>query len=412
MDPQMEPLQCLPQQPLTSPKGERLVLCNADAGYPHSIDSSSSGRGQWYGNIARTDIRTFLWESSEGAIPGIWNWPAVVLKPEEYSLRVGGMSVKRLRRQLEEYWGRGGIPGDGVENDYQDMWVHAQEKRSIHRSYDMAWDSALSKNPRLLHSTIFSRWLGRECALWLGYFIAENHTLGVVHAWFAAFLGVTQESLSEIATFFIDAAMVHDPNNEKFRAAISQLKFRMSFDVCMEHYDKVVDGIPALPLPNTILTNEQGIPVINNSKHEMFPRRIWDICANTVIPATWFCGPPCPLTGSTIVSIVGVKPVSHAWVANEDLCFVLTEANQQLWPIPLPRGVGLEDVRGEMIRLGVRYAWLDVVCLRQQAKPTLAINLAIPITEVVERREKRRLEEWEVDVPTIGAIYSCRGGGN
>ena len=88
--------------------------------------------------------------------------------------------------------------------------------------------------------------------------------------------------------------------------------------------------------------------------------------------------------------------------------------------IPLPKGVRLEDVRGEMIRLGVRYAWLDVLCLRQRAQPTLGIGLAIPVSrevvkgreqhrlkeEVMKKREQRRLEEWKVDVPTICAIYS------
>ena len=92
-----------------------------------------------------------------------------------------------------------------------------------------------------------------------------------------------------------------------------------------------------------------------------------------------------------------------------------------------------------MIRLGVRYAWLDVLCLRQLAQPNLATDLAIPVstevadsyatrlvdripvstkamesiplsTEVVERREQRRLEEWKVDVPIIGAIYSNLDG--
>ena len=271
--------------------------------------------------------------------------------------------------------------------------------------YDLEWCTSMNvpvKAPIKLDRAMFSRWVDRECAQWLGYFIAENHTLGVVHAWFAAFLGVTRKSVVEIANFFRDAAQVQEPQS----STISRLKFRMSFDVCIEGYDKVVDGIPALPLPTTIITNEQGMQVINNNKHDMFPRRIWDICANTIIPATWFYGPPCPLTGSYSVGPVGVKPVSHAWVANKDLTFVLAEANQHLWPIPLPRGVALEDIRGEMIRLGVRYAWLDVLCLRQQAQPTLAQNLTIPVTEVVERREQCRLMEWEMDVPTIGAIYS------
>ena len=127
MDSPIEPLQFLPQQPLTGPSGERLVLCNRDAGYPHTV-SSFSGRGKWYGNIARTDTRTFLQDGNGNhrtVLQWEWLWPAVVLMPEEYSLRVGKMSVTRLRRQLEDYWGQGGIPGDGVENGYQDMWVPA-----------------------------------------------------------------------------------------------------------------------------------------------------------------------------------------------------------------------------------------------------------------------------------------------
>ena len=434
----MEPLQRLPQQPLTGPSGERLVLCSRDAGYPPSTESSSSGRGKWYGsiaptessssgrgkwysNIAHTDTTTFLQDGSDAHMTLAqwrWRWPAVVLMPEEYSLRVGRMSVTTLRRQLEEYWGQGGIPGDGVENGYQDMWVPAWRPREhryqetwvpawvpFHDPYNLGWCTTPRGSSPQLDRAMFSRWVDRECALWLGYFIAENHTLGAVHAWFAAFLGVTRQSLVEIANFFCDAAQVQEPQSK----TISHLKFRMSFDVCMEGYDKVVDGIPALPLPSTIITNEQGTQVINNQNHDMFPRRIWDICANTVIPATWFCGPPCPLTGSNFVGAVGVKPVSHAWAANEDLYFISTEANQHLWPIPLPRGVGLEDVRGEMIRLGIRYAWLDVLCLRQQAQPGLAKNLANPYPateEDMERREQRRFEEWKVDVPTIGAIYS------
>ena len=58
---------------------------------------------------------------------------------------------------------------------------------------------------------------------------------------------------------------------------------------------------------------------------------VWDICANTVIPATWFCGSPCPLTGRQGVGVLGVKPISHAWVADKRRSPVLTEANQQMW---------------------------------------------------------------------------------
>ena len=201
-------------------------------------------------------------------------------------------------------------------------------------------------------------------------------------------------------------ARSQDPTSVGFMESIYRLKFRMSFDVCKEGYNVVVDGIPALPLDTKTTINERGIKVINNSINNMFPRRIWDICANTVIPTSWFWGPPCPLTGRQGVGAVGVMPVSHAWAAPKDRTFIITEANQHMWPVPLPRGVLLEDVRGEMIRLGVRYAWVDVLCLRQEAEPKFATGLIILArSEDIKRREDRRSEEWEIDLPAMGAIY-------
>ena len=403
MCPPKEPLQRLPQQPLIGPKGERLVLCNNDTGYPDHTDPGSPGRGRWFDNIANTDTKTFLQAGNNFVdYPNeflCWVWPAVVLTPEEYKLRVGGMSVTELRRQLEKYWGRGGIPGAAAD-DYQDTWVPAWAPENTDIDpYDLSWvPIVISKKLKLprLDPTIFSRWVNRECAQWLNHFIAKNHTFGVVHAWFSAFLGVIRTSIHGIARL------------SKSDSEFLHLKTRMSFDRCIKDYDEVVDGIPSLPF-NMEIATERGIQVISESISGMYPRRVWDICANTVIPATWFCGPPCSLTRSNLIE-VGVKPISHAWVADEDLTYIKTEANQQMWPIPLPRGVQLEDIRGEMIRLGVRYAWLDVLCLRQQFQPALVKDLAIPVSrEVMKCREDRRLKEWEVDVPTIGAIYSDLG---
>ena len=221
MDSPTEPLQRLTQQPLIGPSGERLVLCNRDAGYPRSTESSFPGRGKWYGNIAHMDTATFLQDGTDAHMTVAfwrWQWPAVVLMPEEYSLRVGKMSVTSLRRQLEEYWGQGGIPGDGVKNGYQDTWVPAWRPRGrfldvwltlstpFHNPYGLLWytPAPIGKRHPQLDRAMFSRWVDRECALWLGYFIAENHTLGAVHAWFAAFLGVTRQSLPEIANFFCE----------------------------------------------------------------------------------------------------------------------------------------------------------------------------------------------------------------
>ena len=405
----MESLQRLPRQPLQRRTGARLVLCNSDAGYAVRAHPTSPGRGRWFGNIARKDTKTFLRDSNNqnrgysSLQRSVWRWPAVVLMPEECMLRVGGMSTTELQSQLEKYWGYGGIPGAAVEDTYHDMWVPAWASDNCQYNdddpYNLAW---IRSEAARLDPEIFSRWVNRECVKWLNYFISKNYTFGVVHAWFAAFLGVTRESLDDIATWFTNKARGQD-----LKAAIPCLKFRMSFDVCIEGFDGVIDGIPSLPLNAEITTNKQGMQVIKNSLNNMFPRRIWDICSNTIIPAAWFCGPPCPLTGRKLVGALGVRPVSHAWVADGDLAFTVIEANQQLWPIPLPRGIFLEDVRDEMIRLGVRYAWLDVLCLRQQAQPALAKYLAFPVSrEVVERREQQRLQEWKVDVPTIGAIYS------
>ena len=88
-----EPLQRLPQQPLISSTGARLVLRNDNAGYPDHTDPGSPGRGRWFNNIANTDTKTFLQAGNSFDDPYLeWAWPAVVLTPEEYKLRVGGMS--------------------------------------------------------------------------------------------------------------------------------------------------------------------------------------------------------------------------------------------------------------------------------------------------------------------------------
>ena len=110
-------LQRLPQQPLISPIGARLLLDNTNAGYPDHTDPSSPGRGRWFDNIASIDTKTFLRAGNLGDPWLPWVWPAVVLTPEEYKLCVGGMSVTELRSQLEKYWGRGGIPGTAADDD-------------------------------------------------------------------------------------------------------------------------------------------------------------------------------------------------------------------------------------------------------------------------------------------------------
>ncbi len=55
----------------------------------------------------------------------------------------------------------------------------------------------------------------------------------------------------------------------------------------------------------------------------------------------------------------------------------------------MPKDANLDLIRIEMLNLGAEYAWLDVLCLRQEGG----------------KNEHLRLEEWKLDVPTIGSVY-------
>ncbi|KAK0232886.1 hypothetical protein IW262DRAFT_1258244, partial [Armillaria fumosa] len=116
---------------------------------------------------------------------------------------------------------------------------------------------------------------------------------------------------------------------------------------------------------------------------DMDPRRVWDLYGNRVVP--WWC---CKVKFNW--SNDEARPISHAWVDEVDRVDVWTPINGYEWPVPIPKGTNLNLIRIEMLNLGLEYAWLDVLCLRQRGGP----------------REDLRVEEWKLDVPTIGAIYS------
>ncbi len=107
------------------------------------------------------------------------------------------------------------------------------------------------------------------------------------------------------------------------------------------------------------------------------PRRLWDLCGNRVVPC-W-----------TRESAQLYRSISHAWVDEKDRMEVWTPINGKEWPVPIPKDANLNLIRIEMLRLGVTYIWLDVLCLRQKGGP----------------REDLRTEEWKLDVPTIGYVY-------
>ncbi|KAK0499255.1 hypothetical protein EDD18DRAFT_1461173 [Armillaria luteobubalina] len=96
---------------------------------------------------------------------------------------------------------------------------------------------------------------------------------------------------------------------------------------------------------------------------EMFPRRLWDLYANRVVPywvvPDWVeCG---MLWG-----------ISHAWLDENDRVNAMTPINGYEWPVPMPNDANLDRIRIEMLNLGAQYTWLD---------------------------------EWKLDVPSIGSVY-------
>ncbi len=83
--------------------------------------------------------------------------------------------------------------------------------------------------------------------------------------------------------------------------------------------------------------------------------------------------------------------ISHVWLDDVHLIGVQTPINGYEWPVPIPKDANLDLIRIELLNLGAEYVWLDVLCLRQGG------NLS---------KGDMHLEEWKVDVPTIGWVYS------
>ncbi|PBK79669.1 hypothetical protein ARMGADRAFT_117984 [Armillaria gallica] len=107
----------------------------------------------------------------------------------------------------------------------------------------------------------------------------------------------------------------------------------------------------------------------------MAPRRVWDLFSNRVVP--WW------------VALHTPWGISHAWLDNSRRKNILTPINRHEWPVPIPKDGNLDLIRIEMLNLGAEYAWLDVLCLRQEGG----------------RNEDLRAGEWMLDVPTIGNAY-------
>ncbi|KAK0185449.1 hypothetical protein F5146DRAFT_937531, partial [Armillaria mellea] len=114
----------------------------------------------------------------------------------------------------------------------------------------------------------------------------------------------------------------------------------------------------------------------------LFPPRIWDLYSNRVMP--WW------VSDTSDTSLSWLQPISHAWVDEKDREDVWTPINSNEWPVPVPKDASLDLIWIEMLNLGLQYMWLDVLCLRQKGGP----------------KEDLRVEEWKLDVPTIGQVYT------
>ena len=152
------------------------------------------------------------------------------------------------------------------------------------------------------------------------------------------------------------------------------------------------------------------------------PRRLWDLEADRVIPfygkvsklCTWCLENEHSASGGEAVAAVGhyldqqqllqrprLQPfeqdywaVSHSWTEDMHTNFINTPINSYLWPVPMPKGSNLQDVRQELRACGAEYAWLVIAAAM----------------EGFMQENSLRAREWVVDVPTIGNIYRNASG--
>ena len=121
------------------------------------------------------------------------------------------------------------------------------------------------------------------------------------------------------------------------------------------------------------------------SPYSIMPRRLWDLISNRVVNFRMLHA-----SQSTNEATPTFWAVTHSWTA--DMSLVWTSINQHQWPVPIPKDTSLESLRSELLTLGAEYVWIDVLCLRQENKAD-------------HHLEKLRVEEWKLDVPTIGNVY-------
>lgn len=160
----------------------------------------------------------------------------------------------------------------------------------------------------------------------------------------------------------------------------------------------------------TYISEERGIIT---APYQVYPRRLWDLKVNRVIPfyllkLLWTEGP-----------VPRYVAISHSWVRELELDYIYTPINQESWAVPLPKGIDLEHIRNEVLGYfpSIRYCWLDVLCLRQARLPGPPTNsqpmqhsILKALTLGLDPSGSHRQAELGIDVPTIGNIYKNAAG--
>ncbi|EKM56451.1 uncharacterized protein PHACADRAFT_92835, partial [Phanerochaete carnosa HHB-10118-sp] len=119
------------------------------------------------------------------------------------------------------------------------------------------------------------------------------------------------------------------------------------------------------------------------------PRRVWDLYSNRVLP---FHVVPWENNEDSSCLPADLWAVSHTWVHGRGRILVMTPINGRRWPVSLPRGTSLDHIRIELLNMGAKYVWVDVLCLWLEGNAD---------------DDKARLEEWKLDVPTVGHVYQA-----
>ncbi|KAF8449736.1 hypothetical protein BDZ91DRAFT_97348 [Kalaharituber pfeilii] len=220
---------------------------------------------------------------------------------------------------------------------------------------------------------------------WLTHFISSDLTFGSSYAW---------------AT-----SLVHHPTVFELEKGRGSAEKRP-----VTRYNRLLTEEEGEDKLFTIETGPDGLRVLRGSTWMRIGRRIWDLAGNRVVPSGWV---PLAIWNRPILKF---KAISHSWTHDMELTW--SDVNAYQWPIPLPKGVTLEAIRQSLLSRDTKYCWLDVVCLRQAqcenaGYPEREYDGEDPFARLKITETKRnsaqleeiRMQEWKVDVPTIGSIY-------